>query len=148
RLLEGSRSETAQVRVFNPDYEKHGWQSSHSAVEILHPDMPFLVDSARMELARRGRSIHTLQNTVFSVRRNAAGELLELLPKGSTGEGVHAEALMFLEIDRCATASELHELQQALLDVLDEVRLAVSDFPAMQARAREAITRLEHCPVE
>ena len=148
RQLEGFHGEAAQVRVFNPDYEKHGWQSSHSAVVVLHPDMPFLVDSVRMELARRGRSIHTLQNSVFSVRRDAAGELLELLPKGTRGEGVRAEALIFMEIDRCASAGELQALQQALLDVLGEVRLAVDDFPAMQERARAALQRLAQRPAE
>ncbi|MGH8353833.1 MAG: hypothetical protein ACRERY_09935, partial [Pseudomonas sp.] len=85
RLLERFDHRQPQVRVFNPDYEKHGWQSTHTAVEVLHPDIPFLVDSVRMELNRRGYSIHTLQNNVMSVRRNAAGELLAILPKGSQG---------------------------------------------------------------
>lgn len=42
---------------------------------MLHPDLPFLVDSVRMELNRRGYSIHTLQTNVLSVRRSAKGEL-------------------------------------------------------------------------
>ena len=59
RLLERFDPAVPEVQVFNPDYEKHGWQSTHSVVEVLHPDMPFLVDSVRMELTRRGYSIHT-----------------------------------------------------------------------------------------
>src|SRR5690606_35837580 len=47
RLLERFDPSEPQVRVFNPDYEKHGWQSTHTAVEILHADIPFLVDSVR-----------------------------------------------------------------------------------------------------
>ena len=50
-------------------------------MEVLHPDLPFLVDSVRMELNRRGYSIHTLQTNVLSVRRSAKGELKEILPK-------------------------------------------------------------------
>ena len=114
RLLEHFEAQQPQVRVFNPDYEKHGWQSSHSAVEILHSDIPFLVDSVRMELKRRGYSIHTLQNNVLSVRRSASGELLELLPKSSRGDDVQQEALLFLEIDRCANGAELKALEKAL----------------------------------
>ena len=49
----------------------------------------------RTELNRRGYSIHTLQTTVLSVRRGAKGELLELLPKGTQGEGVRHESLMY-----------------------------------------------------
>ncbi len=135
RLLERFKSDAPQARVYNPDYEKHGWQSTHTAVEVLHADQPFLVDSVRMELNRRGYSIHTLQNSVFSVRRNKQGELLELLPKGSTGKDVQQEALMYLEINRCANVGALKTLEKALQEVLAEVRLAVADFPAMKARA-------------
>ena len=35
----------ARVRVFNPSIEEHGWQSTHTIVEIVNDDMPFLVDS-------------------------------------------------------------------------------------------------------
>jgi glutamate dehydrogenase len=143
RMLERFESSKPQVRVFNPDYEKHGWQSTHSALEILHSDIPFLVDSARMELNRRGYSIHTLQNSVFSVRRNKKGELLEILPKGSNGKDVQQEALMFLEIDRCASAGELKTLEKALLEVFSDVRMSVADFQPMKAKAKELLAWLD-----
>ena len=130
------------VRVYNPDYEKHGWQSTHTAVEVLHADLPFLVDSVRMELNRRGYSIHTLQNSVFSVKRKKGGELQELLSKGSTGKEVQHEALMYLEIDRCANVGELRTLEKALLEVLAEVRLAVADFTPMKAKAEQLLAWL------
>ena len=31
----------AKIRVYNPSYEKDGWQSTHTIVEISHDDMPF-----------------------------------------------------------------------------------------------------------
>ena len=80
RLLERFQHSKPEVRVHNPDYERHGWQSTHTAVEVLHHDLPFLVDSVRTELNRRGYSIHTLQTTVLSVRRDEKGQLVELLP--------------------------------------------------------------------
>ena len=114
RLLERFDPAQPQVRVYNPDYERHGWQSTHTAVEVLHHDLPFLVDSVRTELNRRGYSIHTLQTTVLSVRRGSKGELLEILPKGTTGEGISQESLMYLEIDRCSNAAELSVLSKEL----------------------------------
>ncbi|TIH09217.1 NAD-glutamate dehydrogenase [Pseudomonas leptonychotis] len=137
RVLERFDAAKPEVRVFNPDYEKHGWQSTHSAVEILHSDIPFLVDSVRMELNRRGYSIHTLQNSVFSVRRNKNGELQEILSKGAQGADVQQEALMFLEIDRCSSAGELKVLEKALQEVFSDVRLSVADFQPMKAKAKE-----------
>ncbi|WP_236182203.1 MULTISPECIES: NAD-glutamate dehydrogenase [Pseudomonas] len=144
RLLERFDHAQPQVRVYNPDYERHGWQSTHTAVEVLHHDLPFLVDSVRTELNRRGYSIHTLQTTVLSVRRGSKGELLEILPKGTTDEGVLHESLMYLEIDRCANAAELNVLSKELEQVLDEVRVAVADFEPMKAKVQEILTRLDH----
>ncbi|UUY06923.1 NAD-glutamate dehydrogenase [Pseudomonas sp. J452] len=143
RLLERFDAAKPLVRVYNPDYEKHGWQSTHTAVEVLHVDLPFLVDSVRMELNRRGYSIHTLQNSVFSVRREKNGGLQEILAKGSSGKGVQQEALMYLEIDRCANVGELRTLEKALQEVLEEVRLAVADFQPMKARAEELLAWLD-----
>ncbi|MBM7060918.1 NAD-glutamate dehydrogenase [Pseudomonas sp. UL073] len=142
RLLERFVPTQPQVQVFNPDYEKHGWQSTHTAILVLHPDIPFLVDSVRMEVNRRGHSIHTLQNSVLSVRRNAKGELLEVLPKGSTGKDVSQESMMFLEIDRCGVVGELRALESGLQEVLGEVRLTVADFLPMKAKASELLAWL------
>ncbi|HJE28872.1 MAG TPA: NAD-glutamate dehydrogenase, partial [Pseudomonas nitrititolerans] len=137
RLLERFDPAAPKVQVFNPDYEKHGWQSTHSVLEVLHPDMPFLVDSVRMELTRRGYSIHTLQNSVLQVRRDAEGGLLELLAKGESTEDSSAESLIFIEIDRCASAAAMRELEQSLLGVLADVRLIVDDFAAMKDKAEQ-----------
>jgi len=143
RMFERFDPTRPEVMVFNPDYEKHGWVSTHSVVEVLHLDMPFLVDSVRLELNRRGSSIHTLQGGVFSVRRDASGELLEVLPRGSQGPDVRQEALILLEIDRCANLGEQHELEEALQEVLDEVRQAVGDFAPMKARVLSLLAWLD-----
>ena len=143
RLLERFDHTQAQVRAYNPDYERHGWQSTHTAVEVLHPDLPFLVDSVRTELNRRGYSIHTLQTTVLSVRRGSKGELLEVLPKGTQGEGIDKESLMYLEIDRCANAAELSVLSKELEQVLTEVRIAVTDFEPMKTKVQELLAGID-----
>jgi len=146
RLLERFEHAQPQVRVYNPDYERHGWQSTHTAVEVLHHDLPFLVDSVRTELNRRGYSIHTLQTTVLSVRRGPQGELLEVLAKGSSGEDVLQESLMYLEIDRCANATDMSALARELEQVLVEVRVAVADFEPMKAKVREMLALVDQTP--
>ncbi|MDF2489607.1 MAG: NAD-glutamate dehydrogenase [Pseudomonas sp.] len=146
RIIERFDLQHPEVRVYNPDYERHGWQSTHTAVEVLHHDLPFLVDSVRTELNRRGYSIHTLQTTVLSVRRGLDGELVELLPKGTSGEGVQHESLMYLEIDRCANAAELNVLASELEKVLAEVRVAVADFQPMKDKLRDILALVEQCP--
>ncbi|MBF7731281.1 NAD-glutamate dehydrogenase [Pseudomonas sp. N040] len=143
RLIQNFNPAEPQVHVFNPDFEKHGWQSTHAAVEVLHPDIPFLVDSVRMELSRRGYSIHTLQNSVFKVRRNAQGELLELYPRSAEEPGLAAEALMFLEIDRCASTGAQRTLEKALQDVLGDVRVVVASFAPIKAKAQSLLDAMQ-----
>ena len=46
------------VRVYNPDPSTDGWESSHTIVEIVNDDMPFLVDSTAMVVTARGHYIH------------------------------------------------------------------------------------------
>ena len=127
------------IRVFNPDYERHGWQSTHTVIEVLQSDMPFIVDSLRMELNRRNLSIHAILNTVFSTRRDADGMLIELLPRDSRAKGVQRESLVAIEVDRHTDPAQLSELKQVLLDVLGEVNAAVADFDAMRDKADQLL---------
>ncbi|QAX81952.1 NAD-glutamate dehydrogenase [Candidatus Pseudomonas adelgestsugas] len=143
RLFERFNHMQPQVRVYNPDYERHGWQSTHTAVEVLHCDLPFLVDSVRTELNRRSYSIHTLQTTVFNVRRGKKGELLEILPKSTDGKDIQQESLIYLEIDRCANIAELNLLSKELEQVLGEVRVVVADFEPMKVKVQELLSNID-----
>src|SRR6185295_748181 len=49
---------TALVRVFTPSFDDHGWASTHSVVEVVVDDMPFLLDSISMALVRQGCGLH------------------------------------------------------------------------------------------
>ena len=77
-----------QVRVYNPRFDSDGWQSTHTAVEIVTDDMPFLIDSVAMELNRRGFGVHLIIHPVMRVRRDADGRLLEVLPRDALAEEV------------------------------------------------------------
>jgi NAD-specific glutamate dehydrogenase len=56
-LLRERRPGELKLRVYNPGFEEHGWQSTHTVVEMATDDMPFLVDSLVMELNRHGATI-------------------------------------------------------------------------------------------
>ena len=57
RFSEERPAGEVKLRVYNPKLEQHGWQSTHTVVEIVNDDMPFLVDSVSIELNRH-RSGH------------------------------------------------------------------------------------------
>src|SRR5262249_39437391 len=75
-----------KLRVFNPTVEEHGWQSTHTVIEIVNDDMPFLVDSATMEVNRHGLTLHLIIHPVMLARRGADGEIVEL--PAERGDGV------------------------------------------------------------
>ena len=135
-----------KVRVFNPDYERHGWQSTHTVVEILQTDMPFIVDSLRMELNRRGLTLHAILNTLLMVRRDDAGQLVELCEPGATGADCMRESVVAIEVDRHTDPEQLKALQQGLLDVLGDVQATVRDFDQMLAKTDELLDIYAQAP--
>src|SRR5499426_3302477 len=74
-----------KLRVFNPTVEEHGWQSTHTVIEIVNDDMPFLVDSVTMEVNRHGLTLHLIIHPLLSVRRGSDGELTELFDGNREG---------------------------------------------------------------
>ena len=74
---------TARVRVFNPTLEEHGWQSTHTIIEIVNHDMPFLVDSVTMEVNRHGLTLHLIIHPLILVNRDGDGTLQGLGTAGA-----------------------------------------------------------------
>ncbi|RKQ96354.1 glutamate dehydrogenase (NAD) [Kushneria sinocarnis] len=139
--------EQPKVRVFNPDFEEHGWQSTHTIVEVLGRDMAFVVDSIRIELNRRNITVHAIHNAVFAVERNEQLELQRLTPPTAAEAPEARESLVYIEIDRHTDGDTLASLADSLREVLGEVRTAVSDVEPMRDQVREAISELrEHRP--
>jgi glutamate dehydrogenase len=127
----------ALVRVFNPTLERDGWESPHTVVEVVTDDMPFLVDSLAIVLSACGRTIHTMAHPVFRVRRDRAGRLQDV----STKDGPDlVESWQHIEVDRTSDAGQLAEMSRRIESTLDDVRLAVDDWPKMLAKARQLAT--------
>ena len=83
----------SKVRVYTPQLEEHGWSSPHTVVEIVHADMPFLVDSVSMELTRLGSGVHLIIHPVVRVRRDEEGRLRRGAPPRRRGGRLRARVL-------------------------------------------------------
>ncbi|WP_112470529.1 NAD-glutamate dehydrogenase [Streptomyces triticisoli] len=142
RLAENRPQGTASVRVHTPTVEENGWTCTHSVVEVVTDDMPFLVDSVTSELTRLGRGIHVVIHPQFVVRRDVTGKLIEVLPTAAPGEPLphdaFTESWIHVEIDRETDRADLKQITADLLRVLSDVREAVEDWGKM----REAAIRL------
>ena len=152
KFIQDFNAKKPKIKVFNPDYEQHFWQSSHTIVMVLQSDMPFLVDSVRMELSHQEINIHAVQSIVSQVKRNAKGVLQDRsICNYQDGcridmKGYQTEALMYFEIDRMADKAALTKLEADLEDVLGDVAAVVDDFEPMKARVSTIITSLTDNP--
>ncbi|MBT2508208.1 NAD-glutamate dehydrogenase [Streptomyces sp. ISL-98] len=144
RLAENRPQGTANVRVHTPTVEENGWTCSHSVVEVVTDDMPFLVDSVTNELSRQGRGIHAVIHPQVVVRRDVTGKLIEVLTAENAGSAAGTKKLphdavieswIHVEFDRETDRSDLKQITADLLRVLSDVREAVEDWEKMRDAA-------------
>ena len=121
----------ALIRVYNPSSKDQGWDSNHTAIEIVNDDMPFLVDSVTAALNSRGYGVRLLIHPVFAVVRGAKGKITCIAPADTD---LPKESFIHVGLDRQATGSEMADLKRALATVLRDVRVAVRDWKSMGER--------------
>ncbi|SFF86705.1 glutamate dehydrogenase [Actinacidiphila alni] len=152
RLAENRPQGTANVRVHTPTVEENGWQSSHSIVEVVTDDMPFLVDSVTNALTQANRAIHVVFHPQFLVRRDVTGKLLEVVGNGcgpedgSLPHDVLVESWIHVEIDRETDRADLKEIGADLRRVLSDVRESVEDWTKMREAAQRIAEELTATP--
>jgi glutamate dehydrogenase len=140
RLLDTPRAaQSAKVRVFNPTLAEDGFVSEHSVVQIVHDNMPFLVDSVTMAINRGSRTAHWIVHPLLSVARDAKGNIASVSgAAAATAAGQHdpVESLILVECDRIVGVAEQQALADELNRVLGDVRSAVQDWRAMLERVQ------------
>ncbi|TQL69687.1 glutamate dehydrogenase (NAD) [Nocardioides albertanoniae] len=131
---------TAAVRILTPTTANDGWSAGgRSVVEIVVDDMPYLVDSVKTELYRRGLDVHLVVHPVIDVARDVTGALEEV----NTGDV--RESWMHIEIDRLAPDAA-KEIVTGLEGVLEDVREVVEDEPRLHRRLAEIAAGLRYTP--
>lgn len=137
-FIQDAPTDTPRIKVFNPDYERHGWQSTHTVIAVVSSDRPFIVDSLRMELNQQDLSIHAINNVVLTTQRDAKGNLT-----GFKKDKGLAESVVAIEVDRHTDADRLEQIKVSLLAVLDEVKASVEDFQPMLSAVSDQIEHLK-----
>ncbi|MDB1089467.1 NAD-glutamate dehydrogenase [Streptomyces sp. ACA25] len=159
--LAGNRPQgTANVRVYTPTVDEMGWTCSHTVVEVVTDDMPFLVDSVTNELSRKERGIHIVIHPQVIVRRDVTGRLLEVLDAGRDPYGESAtthdpadlppdaltESWIHVEIDRETDRADHERIEADLRRVLTDVRESVEDWHKMRGAALRIADELSSNP--
>jgi glutamate dehydrogenase len=142
--LNEHKDEAAVIHVFNPSVSKNGWKSSHTIIEIIIQDMPFLVDSIRIALNRLGLSPHLMLSATLKIIRDDNLEVTALTPIFNKDlEASSEETVFFIEIDRQANVQDLDMIKQTLLSVVEDIRLTVVDWQPMLTCLNTIISDVE-----
>lgn len=134
-----------KVRVYNPTQEQHGWESTHTIIEVVVEDMPFLVDSIRMEANRLGMLVHfTIHTGCLFFERSKSHALNYLRPaEMADKKSITPEAVIYMEIDRQVDQEVLNDLHDNILRVLGDVTVAVADWRKMSDAVEHSCVALE-----
>ncbi|MBM3533816.1 MAG: NAD-glutamate dehydrogenase [Alphaproteobacteria bacterium] len=132
-----------KIRAYNPKFEEDGWHSTHTVVEIVNDDMPFLVDSVTAELNRRELGVHLVIHPVAHLARDAKGKRKGLAKDAKDGL---AESLMQIRVSARSSAETLEQIQSGLASVLADVRAAVTDWRVMRKKLLDVVAQIEKKP--
>ncbi len=136
---------SARVRVFNPTVEEHGWQTSHTVIQIVNDDMPFLVDSVTMAVNRRGLTLHHIIHPILAVNRDVSGRLIGLAREDES-DSTGRESFMHIEVDRVGDPAEMEALAREVSQALADVRVAVADWTMMKGKIGGVLAEISRQP--
>ncbi len=125
---------TSLVHVYNPSLEQHGWQSSHTIVEIVTDDMPMLVNSISIELKKRELDIHLIIHPIMLCKRDNMGRLLEIPENTINTQDYQPESIMQFQVDHVSDQTTLRDIQKNIDDIIVDARCVFEDRSSMQEK--------------
>jgi len=143
RYIQHFDGQKPKVNLINPKLDVEGWVCPHTVLVVQQTDMPFLVDSIRIELNRRNIAIHAIKSTLLNVVRDEKHTLVDI-SVGDAEPNAKREAFVYLEINLLTQKSELEDITECLLSVLAELSVVVQDFQPMLQAVVAAEENLSH----
>lgn len=136
----------ASVVVYNTS-KRHGWSTPHTVIQIVNDDMPFLVDSVTAGLsAERRLGIHVVHHPIIEVERDKKGKRIRTVGPVTLTDDRRAkagrESYIHIEVDAQSRPDVKKQMVAEIQAILEDVRLAVTDFRAMLAKIDETVASL------
>ncbi|MFQ5959025.1 MAG: NAD-glutamate dehydrogenase, partial [Alphaproteobacteria bacterium] len=119
RFAQKRKPRQPKIRIYNPVHEEHGWQSTHTIVEIVNDDMPFLVDSVAADLNRHDLTVHLLIHPIMRIRRGDDGRLVDVLEADAEADGAVAESVLHVEVTQQSAEEARDAIRKSLERVLE-----------------------------
>jgi len=141
-LMQKRKAGQAIIRVFNPDLPTHGWEANCSVIEIIHEDMPFIIDSAMGAVNQLGLTVHQVIHPVLRVVRDAHGTL-QRITDSKTLHGTVAESCTHIQCDEIRDPQQLQKLAKNLETVFADLRATVGDWRTMLGKIESIIAEVD-----
>ncbi|WP_017445708.1 NAD-glutamate dehydrogenase [Gayadomonas joobiniege] len=130
-FVRSEREKLPKVAVFNPDLAEHGWQSTHTIVEIVCHNHPFIVGSVRMALERLSVNSHWMLYQSFDYQTDDGGGLADFDVAGQLNDA-NSCTLLLLEIDHQSELEIRDKIKKELTTVLRQIEIIVDDWQALK----------------
>jgi glutamate dehydrogenase len=135
-LLQDSAPGEVLVRLLK---DEAALASGTTVVQIVHPDMAFLVDSVSIAVNQSGRTVHWIVHPLLRATRDAAGKIEQVqsaVSAAQSGAKGTVVSCILVECNRLAGDPDGEALCQAIESTLQDVRSAVKDWRAMLSRVQ------------
>ena len=143
-LLKAYDGKQPQLAIINPSAEEQHFHSSHTVIQMVAYDRPFLVDTLLMGLEEHGVDVHRTYNTIVNVQRDDDGNITHV-------ENAEESAANHLSLIHCEIAyqnnDKLAELQKILFDKVDTLDIVVGDWKQMRERLVEIKQEIAQNPL-
>ncbi len=116
-----------------------GEPTRYDLVQLIQTDSPFIVETVMGELIDQGVSIRSMFHPVVTVWRDGDGKRLA---EAGKPEDAVKESMMLVFIER-QPAGNHAQIQTGIDESLNDLKLAVRDFPRMQRLVATEIEALE-----
>ena len=129
----------ALIRI-RPGKGADGQPIRRDILEIVSNDRPFIVDSVMSDIAAEGRDVLAMFHPIVVVSRSDSGERMN-------GAEARAESMIQVHLEPMG-AAERKAVIESLHATLEDVRLAVEDWPDMLGSMDAAIEELDAAKTE
>ncbi len=136
-VAETAKATKITLHIDNPDD-----QPEITRIFIVMLDQPFIVDSVTAALQRLGYMVGLGIYPVGQVLRDKQDRISELLNLENAKSSELMLCFSFFSIERVQEKAALTELKTTLKTVLEDIRVVVTDWEAMQSRAKYALHEL------
>lgn len=135
------------VKVYNLPAPKSGKQDHRTVIEIVHPHLPFLIDSLYAALVSKGHHISLFLHFILRPLKTSQGQIQSLAEgKAVLGE-TGIDSVLHIQLENALSASDQGILQDLLITVIRDVGSAVHDWQAMRQCIHFCITEIQSNPL-